>query len=500
MSRILDPLSLAALALVAGCAAAPQSAPAQAARSAAAAPNVVVILADDLGWGDLGAYNPDSRIPTPHLDGLAAQGVRFTDAHSPSAVCTPTRYGLLTGRYCWRTRVKSGVLNGRSKALLEEGRGTLASLFQSAGYRTFGVGKWHLGLGAQQQTDYSQPLVPGPCSAGFDHYFGIPASLDMPPYVWIEDEGVEAQPTAELAGSAHRRQGGGGFYRGGAADPGFEMDQVLPRLAERACAWIEEAATDGAPFFLYMPLTAPHTPWVPTDPFIGSTQVGWYGDFVAQVDAVVGEVAASLERSGVAGETLVVFTSDNGSHWPEADEERWEHMANGPWRGQKADIHEGGHRVPFLVRWPGEAQAGAVVPDLVSLTDLYASFAELLGRTLGEGEAEDSFSQLAAFRGAAAGARPSMVQHSLDGMFAFRSGRWKLIEARGTGGFTAPRRVEREEGAPEGQLYDLQRDPGESINLWGSESEVVARLRAELAAIRAARHSRGGLDPGAAPQ
>jgi arylsulfatase A len=500
MSRILDPLSLAALALVAGCAAAPQSAPAPTARSAAAAPNVVVILADDLGWGDLGAYNPDSRIPTQHLDGLAAQGVRFTDAHSPSAVCTPTRYGLLTGRYCWRTRVKSGVLNGRSKALLEEGRGTLASLFQSAGYRTFGVGKWHLGLGAQQQTDYSQPLVPGPCSAGFDHYFGIPASLDMPPYVWIEDEGVEAQPTAELAGSAHRRQGGGGFYRGGAADPGFEMDQVLPRLAERACAWIEEAATDGAPFFLYMPLTAPHTPWVPTDPFIGSTQVGWYGDFVAQVDAVVGEVAASLERSGVAGETLVVFTSDNGSHWPEADEERWEHMANGPWRGQKADIQEGGHRVPFLVRWPGEAQAGAVVPDLVSLTDLYASFAELLGRTLGEGEAEDSFSQLAAFRGAAAGARPSMVQHSLDGMFAFRSGRWKLIEARGTGGFTALRRVEREEGAPEGQLYDLQRDPGESINLWGSESEVVARLRAELAAIRAAGHSRGGLDPGAAPQ
>ena len=486
----LGPL-LAALVL-AGCAAQEEAVePAALVPDAPARPNVVVVLADDLGWGDPGCYNPGSRIPTPHLDALAAEGVRFTDAHSPSGVCTPTRYGLLTGRYCWRSRVKKGVLNGTSRALLEDGRGTLASLFRSEGYRTYGVGKWHLGLGSTQPTDYAQPLVPGPLSAGFDHYFGIPASLDMPPYVWIEDAGVEAEPTAELAGSKHRRQDGGGFYRGGGAAPGFEMDQVLPRLSERACAWIAEGAEADEPFFLYMPLTAPHTPWVPVDPFIGSTQVGWYGDFVAQVDAVMGALATALEEAGVADDTLVVFTSDNGSHWPDADEERWSHFANGPWRGQKADIHEGGHRVPFLVRWPGQVPAGAVSTDLLSLTDLYATFADMLGRELQDGEAEDSFSQLGAFRGGAEQpARSSMVQHSMDGMFALRRGRWKLIEARGSGGFTGPRRVEPEEGAPAGQLYDLDRDPSESLNLWSSEAGVVAELAAELERVRAAGRSR----------
>ncbi|MDA0948199.1 MAG: arylsulfatase [Planctomycetota bacterium] len=457
----------------------------------------MLILADDLGAGDLTCLNPDAKTATPHLDSLARDGVVFTDAHSPSAVCSPTRYGILTGRYCWRTTLKSGVLWTDDPLLIESDRPTIASELRDAGYHTAFVGKWHLGLGSTKPTDWSKPLDAGPHTVGFDESVGIPSSLDIPPYCWFRNGVGDPPPSGTIEGSTHRRQNGGGFWRAGPIADGFVHEEVLPRSIDESIAIIERHAADRPeqPLFLELCLSAPHTPWLPQDAWRGTSGAGHYGDFVNQVDAEVGRLLTALDAAGMRDDTLLVFTSDNGSHWPEADEERWGHLANGPWRGQKADIHEGGHRVPFIVRWPGEAQAGAVVQDLVSLTDLYATFAELLGRSLGEEEAEDSLSQLAAFRGTAVGVRPSMVQHSLDGMFALRAGRWKLIEARGTGGFTAPRRVEREEGAPEGQLYDLQRDPGESINLWGSESEVVARLRAELAAIRAAEHSRPGLGP-----
>ena len=458
-------------------------------------PNVVIILADDLGFGDPGFANPDSKIPTPALDALAAQSLRFNDAHTPSAVCTPTRYGLLTGRYCWRSELESGVLRGYSPALIEAGRPTIASMLGGLGFETMGVGKWHLGLGDRPMTDYAEPLLPGPLSVGFDHYFGIPASLDMEPYVYVRDTGVEAPPTETTPDSLHRRQDGEGFWRGGPIAPGFRHIDVLPRIEREAVDFLEGRADSDAPFFLYVPLSAPHTPWLPLDEYRGRSGAGYYGDFVAQVDATVGRILGGLERSGRAGETLLIFTSDNGAHWPESDIERFDHRANGPWRGQKADIHEGGHRVPFLVRWPGRVEPGTSSDQTICLTDVYATLAALVGVTLPDDVAEDSFDLSPLLQGDAPDEpiRPATVHHSSQGMFAVRSGPWKLIEGLGSGGFTPPRTIDPatlEPGAPLGQLYHLLDDPDESDNLYNQHPEVVSRLQGVLDTLRTSGRSR----------
>jgi arylsulfatase A-like enzyme len=460
-------------------------------------PNVVVILADDLGYGDVGAYNPDARIPTPHMDRLAEEGIRLTDAHSPSAVCTPTRYGLLTGRYAWRTRLKSGVLWGDSPALIDTGRVTLASFLQNRGYETIGVGKWHLGLGRRDSTHYDEPLRPGPTTAGFDHYFGIPASLDMPPYVYVQDDTVRAPPTAYVEGSAHRREGGGGFWRAGRRAPGFEHREVLPTLGDRAVEHLRRQAGAEDPFFLYLPLSAPHTPWLPTDPFRGRSEAGYYGDFVTQVDAVVGRVTNTLDSLGLGAETLLVVTSDNGAHWPEADVEQWGHDANGGWRGQKADIWEGGHRVPFLARWPGRIPADTTSGQTLSLTDLPATVAAAVGAELPPGAGPDSYNMLPALLGEAPDRpmREATVHHSLDGMFALRKGPWKLILGRGSGGFTDPRRRDVSEDAPPGQLYHLGRDPEEQNNRYAERPALVDSLRSLLDRYRRQGYSRPGFKP-----
>ena len=450
-------------------------------------PHIVVILADDLGQGDLGCYNAESKIPTPHMDRVAREGTRFTDAHSPSAVCTPTRYGLLTGRYAWRTRLKSGVLNGRSRALIEEGRPTIASVLGERGYESHVVGKWHLGLGDAQPTDYSKPLKPGPLEVGFDHAFLFPASLDMEPYVYVVDHNVISEPTEDIPGSKHRRQNGGGFWRKGKASPGWDMHAVLPKLAEEACARITahaEGGTDDS-LFLYLPLTAPHTPWLPNKEWEGKTAISHYGDFVAEVDGVVGQVMAALEAGGMAEDTLLVVTSDNGSHWPVSDIKKWGHDANNGLRGQKADIHEGGHRVPFLVRWPGRVPSGEETDELLCLTDLYATFAAITGE-VPEAGGEDSFDLSRHLRGerATEPIRDQIVHHSVRGFFAIRQGPWKLIMKRGSGGFTGPASVEPKEGEPTGQLYHLERDPAETTNVWAEHPEVVAHLEALLNAQR----------------
>jgi arylsulfatase A-like enzyme len=260
-------------------------------------PNIVVILADDMGYGDLGSYNPASLIPTPNIDALAGEGMRFTDAHSPSAVCTPTRYGLLTGRYAWRTRLSSGVLLGHSPALIEEGRVTLASLLEARGYATAAVGKWHLGLGSGERTDYEQPLRPGPNSVGFDYFFGIPASLDMPPYVYVRNEALVEPPTDSIESSGFRRSGGNGFWSGGRIAPGFRHIDVIPRLTDEAVDFIQRQQGSERPFFLYLPFSAPHTPWLPTAEFAGRTGAGPYGDFAAQKDHVT---PAILREAGPA--------------------------------------------------------------------------------------------------------------------------------------------------------------------------------------------------------
>ena len=438
------------------------------ARAASAAhPNIVFVLADDLGAGDLGCYNRDSKVPTPNMDKLAGEGVRFTDAHSPSSVCTPTRYGVLTGRYCWRTRLKSGVLWGDGTLLIDPARLTVGKLLQKSGYTTGAVGKWHLGFGAGKKADYSKPLTPGANDVGFDYFFGIPSSLDIPPYLYVRNNLPVKPLSTKVAGSKHRRQKGGGFWRAGQVSEDFKH--------------IERSSGGPAakPFFLYFPLTAPHTPWLPVKEFRGRSKAGHYGDFVAQVDHVIGQVTAALEKSGQAKNTLLIVTSDNGSHWPVSDVKKFKHAANGNTRGQKADIWDGGHRVPFLARWPGKIKPGTSNDETICLSDLMATAAAIVGEKLPPNAGEDSYNILPALLGEALERpiREATVHHSVSGMFALRQGSWKLIVGRGSGGFTAPRKIKPKPGEPAGQLYNLAADPREEKNLYQEKPEVVTRLR-----------------------
>ncbi len=464
-----------------------------AASHAAELPNIVVILADDLGWGDLGCYNRQSGIPTPHLDRLAAEGTRFTDAHSPSAVCSPTRYGLLTGRYAWRTRLKSGVLWGYSPPLIEQDRPTLATLLKSRGYTTAAVGKWHLGLGWPTrepvafgdqskpgadpgQIDWNRALAAGPCTLGFDAFFGIPASLDMVPYVYIRNDRVTAAPTSVIAGSQSQRQGGGGFWRQGPIGPDFRIEECHPRLVSEAVDFIRQQPA-GAPFLLYLALTSPHDPWVPTASFRGRSQCGPRGDFVAQVDDAAGQIAKALADGHLARNTLILFTSDNGAHWLPSEVAATGHAANGPWRGMKSDAFEGGHRVPLIARWPGHIPAGRVSTALIGLNDLFATFAEITQTPLPKGAAEDSVSFARDLLGRRAAPRSPLVLQSIDGTFALRQGPWKLIDGPNGGGWTSSLT-----NAP-GQLYQLKADPGETRNLWSENRRRAGRLSRTLTRI-----------------
>jgi arylsulfatase A len=454
-------------------------------------PNIVFILADDMGYGDPGCYNKDSRIPTPNIDRLAAQGMRFTDAHTPSAVCTPTRYGLLTGRYCWRTNLKRGVLQGYSPLLIEPGRMTVASLLKQHGYRTAGIGKWHLGLGTAKETDFSKPLRPGPNSVGFDYYFGIPASLDMPPYVFVENEGVTEAPTGRIEASEMRRKGGKGFWRAGAIAPSFKHEDVLPKLGEKAVEFIRKQDASH-PFFLYLPLNAPHTPWMPLGENRGRSKAGYYGDFVVQVDDTVGRVVKALDEAKLADNTLLFFTSDNGAHWLPSDIEEWGHRANGRLRGQKADIWEGGHRVPFIVRWPGKVKPNSRSDETICLTDFLATTAAVIGARLPADAGEDSFNLVPVLRGEKRDGpvREATVHHSADGTFAIRQGPWKLALALGSHGFSLPRDIKPKAGEAQGQLYHLGADPEEKNNLWLQKPDVVKRLTALLEKYQADGRSR----------
>ena len=438
-------------------------------------PNIVLILADDMGIGDAGCYNSRSKIPTPNIDRLAREGLRMTDMHSPSAVCTPTRYGLLTGRYCWRTRLKESVLFGYGTALIESDRPTLASLLSGFGYQTGVFGKWHLGLGKGAKTDYSQPLSPGPLSVGFDRFYGIPASLDMAPYVFVEDTRVVEAATKEIPTSNYIRFGGKGYIVGGKIAPNFRHADVLPVTTDKTVDFIN-AQTSEQPFFVYVPFSAPHTPWVPTEQYAGKSGAGTYGDFTAMVDDCVGRILEALDQKKIADNTLVVFTSDNGGHWLTQDIKQFNHRSNLQYRGQKADIHEGGHRVPFLVRWPGQIEAGAVRDQLGCLTDMFATVASVIGQPLAWNEGEDSFNLLPVWQQNKK-VRNSIVHHSGRGMFSIRRGDWKLILGLGTGGFTEPWwEIAPKEGEPAGQLYHLGQDVREEKNIYLEHPEVVASL------------------------
>jgi arylsulfatase A-like enzyme len=461
-------------------------------------PNVVVILADDLGYGDVKCLNPEGKIATPNLDRLAASGLKFTDAHSGSAVCTPTRYGLLTGRYCWRTKLQSGVLGGLSPRLIEPGRETIASLLRSAGYATACVGKWHLGmdwalkpgktvsaLGIEPRdqvfnVEYARPIRNGPNAVGFDYYFGISGSLDMVPYAFIENDRLNANPTEDRQ-FRMRPESAKRFTRKGPAAPGFEAADVLPALTRAAVRFLgERAAKPGKPFFLYLALTAPHTPIAPSKGWAGKSGLGAYADFVAQTDHAAGEVLAALDRHGLARNTLVIFASDNGCS-PEADYPDLLKKGHNPsylFRGAKADIYEGGHRVPFLVRWPGVVKPGGTSGQLVCLNDVFRTCADAAGAAVPDAAGEDSFSLLPVLRGEmSAGLRTAVVHHSVNGSFAIREGTWKLCLCPGSGGWSAPR-PGRDDASklPPVQLFNLTDDVGERANLHEKHPEVVRRL------------------------
>ena len=456
------------------------------------APHIVYILADDLGFGDVGYQNADSKIPTPNIDRLARQGRRFTDAHSSSAVCTPTRYGLLTGRYSWRTRLKKGVLWPPAKPLISRHRMTAASLLKRQGYSTACVGKWHLGIdGGWKDRDWSKPLKGGPVDRGFDYYFGIPASLDIPPYYYIENDRVVEPPTEHI--EASHTEGvtkiQGAFWREGGIAPNFRHEEVQPTLIEKSRKFIKRQHKNSpdSPFFLYLPLAAPHTPWLPLDEYRGVSGAGMYGDFVAQVDDGVGRVLSLLESLDIRDDTLVFFSSDNGPVWFRADRQRTGHDATGPLRGMKIDAWEGGHRMPFLARWPGNIPAGCKSDEPVAFTDMLATFASLVGDELEAGQGSDSFDIsdiLTAPYHAEKLERPTIIQDR-----AVLHDGWKLIYGNAQGGLSRRYGAEKHPRR-EGWLYDLDEDLGETNNLYKDRPDVAERLRGLVKKAKKKGHTR----------
>ncbi len=433
----------------------------------AAKPNIVYILADDLGYGDVQCLNPKrGKIATPHMDELASQGMTFTDAHSGSAVCTPTRYGLLTGRYAWRTRLQSSVLDGYVEPLIAKERLTVAGLLKENGYHTACFGKWHLGFtienankqGGKAKDAEKLEGAPvgavtrdGPLTRGFNDFFGF-----------------------------HHARMMKSLFNGDRVWQIIEPVEMLPTLVKHTCEHIAKRSKAREPFFIYLPLSSPHTPIVPGKEWRGKSGLGDYGDFVMQTDAAVGEVLAALDKAGVADNTLVIFTSDNGcskaagipkleakGHFPSAD-----------LRGSKADIFEGGHRVPFFARWPGQVKAGSQSSQLICHTDFMATCAEILGAKLPDDAGEDSFSILPVLLGKDKGpVHETVIHHSINGSFAIRQGKWKLALCADSGGWSAPEPGSKAaEGLPKDQLFDLTVDKTEAKNVSAEHPEEVARL------------------------
>ncbi len=456
-------------------------------------PNIVYILADDLGIGDISGYNPDSKIITPNIDRMINGGLKFSDAHTSSAVCTPTRYGIVTGRYNWRSTLKNGVLSGYSKALIPKDRLTVGKVLQEKGYHTAFVGKWHLGwdwtfkentpnmdnLSNNFEIDYSEPIKNGPKDLGFTYSYGFSGSLDMPPYVYVEDNRITAVPDRVTVNVDDK-----GFWREGPTGSNFDHVQVLPHLTRKAVDYIHAQSTTEEPFFLYFALPAPHTPILPTTEFMGKSNTNMYGDFMLQVDDVVGQVMQALEDQGELENTILIFVSDNGcspkASFPELA--RVNHDPSYIYRGHKADIYEGGHRVPFIVHWPEKIQHARTTSTTICTTDLMATLADLVDYELPDQAGEDSFSFLPLFTGATETTpiREATVHHSIDGSFAIRKEEWKLILCPGSGGWSFPRTPEELEGLPPMQLYNLETDPGEGQNLIGSHPDKVQEMKSLL--------------------
>jgi arylsulfatase A len=471
-------------------------------------PNIVILYADDMGYGDLGANNPASKIPTPNLDRLAAQGMRFTDAHSSSGVCTPSRYALLTGRFHWRKF--HGIVNSFEPPVLDAAELTLPEMLKQHGYRTACVGKWHLGWnwsdiqkpGVKQQADvkkrnngfapdafdWSKPISGGPLSHGFDYYFGDDVP-NFPPYAWFENDRVITTPSEPL-NITPRTKEGAWEARPGPMTPGWDFYAVVPRITDKAVEWIGKQRGQSAPFFLYAPFNSPHAPIVPTDAFTGKSQAGGFGDFMTQTDSEVGRILRALEENGFAENTLVIFTADNGAESYAYERiRRFRHRSSGPLRGVKRDLYEGGHRVPFLVKWPGVVQPGSVSDALISQVDIFATLAGIVGHELPAGVAEDSHDLLPVWKRNAPSPRRSIVHNTMAKAYAVRHDHWLLI-ANKTGAHTnVPAWFDEENGYAKnehpGELYDLRADLAQMHNLYAAEPAKVKELAALLESIRA---------------
>ena len=473
--------------------------------SIAEQPNILVILADDMGAGDVQAINPQSRIPTPHLDRLAHEGITCLDAHSPSAVCTPTRYGLLTGRYCWRSSLKRGVLGGYSKPLIERERPTIGTFMQSAGYETGAVGKWHLGMELPTKTkgadtkrwdgdpgiDFAGVISDSPVHHGFDYFFGVSASLDMAPYVFIRNDRFTKLPSIQQPAVPFPH-----FVRQGPRADDFIIDEVLDRITQEAVDFI--AKKRDKPFFLYVPFTAPHKPTQPHARFKNKTNLGEYGDFMVQTDWSVGQILKAVDQAGIAENTLVIFTSDNGSYMRLVDQGEPDHTSNpklqeydpdnhrpnGVYRGTKADVYEAGHRVPFFARWPGKISPSSEAKQTICHVDIFATCASVIGKPIPEGAAEDSHSLLNIFMDKENASRGGpVIHHSAAGMFAIRDGKWKLILGNGSGGREKPRGKPFEKPY---QLYDMSQSASEDANVADIHPQIVEQLTAKFEAIHGA--------------
>ncbi|MEP3836185.1 MAG: arylsulfatase [Algibacter sp.] len=460
-------------------------------------PNIIYILADDLGIGDVSIYNQNSKIQTPNIDQLASNGVMYTDAHTSSAVCTPTRYSILTGRYNWRTSLKQGVVSGYSKSLIQPERSTVADLLKTNGYQTAFIGKWHLGwdwnitmpdslgldidnLKARPEVDFTTPIKNGPNTHGFDYSYGFCGSLDMPPYVWVENDTPTSVPTKYTKGKTKQ-----GTWRYGLTADNFEHEQALPEITKRTVNYINEKANADKPFFVYMPLPAPHTPILPTTEFQGKSNLdNPYADFVIMVDWVVGEVTKALETKGISENTLIVFTSDNGCS-PTANFKQLKTKDHNPsyeYRGTKSDIFEGGHRVPYIMSWKNK-----ITPLksnlLLCSTDFYATVADMLGVDLADNVAEDSFSHLPNSENPK---RESIIHHSVRGEFAYRKGDWKVNFCKGSGGWSYPNTNTKKaiyDTLPAFQLYNIKEDVAETHNLQAEHPEIISEFKADLLKI-----------------
>lgn len=480
-------------------------------------PNIIYILADDMGYGDLGCNNPDSRIPTPNLDRLAQQGMRFTDAHAGSSVCTPSRYNILTGRYSWRSRLQEGIVWQWDAPLIDPDQKTVAQLLRGQGYRTQCIGKWHLGwnwsmtngkhpndvvdFGVHddkkreeigRQINYGGRIEGGPVDRGFDSYFGVDVP-NFPPYAWFENDRLTEGPTVEKPDDIYGHPG--------QAVPNWVHQRMIPEFTRRAVHAIEAQANAQKPLFLYFPLTSPHSPVVPNSQFKGMSGAGNFGDFVCEVDWVVGQVCDALERTGLADSTLLIFTSDNGPEDRTPDDigvyrrcSEYAHYSMGDLRGMKRDAWEGGHRVPFLARWPIVTPAGVVCDQLTTLGDFMATCAQITGAELRAEEAEDSVSLLSLLEGKTEfPVRDFAVHHSCNGKFAVRRGGWVLIDSPNGGDNVEPDWFREKRGYNPhdfpAELFDLSTDPGERRNCYGERPEVVAELTALLSQAKGSRHT-----------